>query len=88
MHSGCNVKSLPALVRKELANCSAVVMFHRPLSFLPLKMAAWYADFRPPSVSHLVTRGNDVNCIRSIEGSWLLHMQTHLSPSRSEYLVY
>ena len=40
VHSGCNVKSLPALVRKELANCSTVLKLYRPRSFLPLKMAA------------------------------------------------
>ena len=37
---GVNVKSLLVLVRKELANCSAVLTLHRPWSFLPLKMAA------------------------------------------------
>ena len=47
---GVNVKSLPALVRKELENCSAVLKLNRQQSFLPLKMAAYYPDFYPLSV--------------------------------------
>ena len=33
---GVIVKSLLALVRKELANCSTVLMLPRPQSFLPM----------------------------------------------------
>ena len=49
VHSGCNVKSLSALVRKELTNCSTVLTLNRPRSFLPLKMAASYPAF-PPTI--------------------------------------
>ena len=38
---GVNVKSLPALVRQEFSNCSAVLKLHRPRSFFPLKMAVY-----------------------------------------------
>ena len=50
---GVNVKSLSVLVRKELTNCSAVLTLHRPLSFLPLKVAE-YPNFHPTVWLHEV----------------------------------
>ena len=44
-----------------------LLKFHRPWSFLPLKMAAQYPAFCPLLVSRLVARDTDVNCIMSVK---------------------
>ena len=43
---GENVKSLPALVRKELVNSSVVLMLHRPRSFLPHIVSEFLSTIR------------------------------------------